>query len=154
MKDERIDGFVGKCVFLLKKHSDEDVCRTGIFAADGALLCSYFAKPQKGCCRMQDRYAHFGDDAADDMRLSKRTAVHDEGEEETFEEGCGLVQGLSDGVVQVDVEFAVLMDVLLDAIEKDGGDEVLCSCGLGGDEDLGCRKGSVGRPGLRAGDGE
>lgn len=154
MKDERIDGLVGKRVFLLKKDSDEDVCRARIFTADGALFCSDFAKSQKGCGRMQDWYAHFGDDAADDMRLSERTTIHDQGKEEAFEKCCGLVEGLFEGVVEVDVEFAVLMDVLLDTIEEDGGDEVLCCCGLGGDEDLGCSKSSVGCPGFRTGDGE
>src|SRR2546423_150671 len=154
MKDERIDGFVGKCVFLLKQNSDKYVGRPGIFTADGALLGSYFAQPQEGCSRMQDWYAHFGNDAADDVRLSESTAIHNQGEEEALEEGRRLVERLFERVVEVHVELAVLMDVLLDAIEEDGADEVLCSGRLGRDEDLGGSKGSVGCPGLRAGDRE
>ena len=54
----------------------------------------------------------------------------------------------------MDVEFAGFVDVGFDAVEEDGGDEVLGGGGLGGDEDLGCGEGGVGGPGFGAGDGE
>ena len=43
----------------------------------------------------------------------------------------------------MDVEFAVFVDVLFDAVEEDGGDEVLRCGRLRRDEDFGCSKGSV-----------
>jgi hypothetical protein len=103
---------------------------------------------------VQDRYAHFRNHAADDVRFSECAAVHDEWEEEAFEEGCGLVEGLFEGIVEMDVEFAVFVDVLFDAVEEDGGDEVLCCGGLRGDEDFGSGEGCVRCPGFGAGDGK
>ena len=66
---------------------------------------------------MEDRYTDFCDHAANDVRFSKRATVHDKWKEKTFEEGCGFVEGLFEGIVEVDVEFAGFLDVLLHAVE-------------------------------------
>lgn len=153
MEHERIDGLVRKCVFLLKQDADEDVGRAGVFAADGALLGCDFAEAEEGGCGVQDRDADFRDHTADDVRFSEGAAVQDEGEEEAFEEGSGLVERLFKGVVEVDIKFTVFLDVLFDAVEENGRDEVLCCGGLRGDEDFGGGEGCVWCPGFGPGDG-
>ena len=103
---------------------------------------------------MQDGNANFCNNAADDVGFAERAAVHDEGEEEAFEEGGGFVEGLLEGGVEVDVQFAGLVDIGFDAVEEDSGDEVLGGGGFGGDEDLCGGEGGVRGPGFGTGDGE
>ena len=103
---------------------------------------------------MQDWYAYFRDDTADDVRFSECAAVHDKREEEALEESCRLVEGFFEGIVEVDVEFAVLVDVLFHAVEEHCGYKMLSRGGLGRDEDFGCGKGCVWSPGFRARDGK
>ena len=103
---------------------------------------------------MQDGNADFGNDAADDVGFAERAAVHDEGKKKAFEEGGGLVEGFLEGGIEVDVEFAGLVDVGFDAVEEDGGDEVLSGRGLRGDEDLRGGEDGVGGPGFGTRDGE
>ena len=76
------------------------------------------------------------------------------GEDDALEEGAGLVQGLLEGVVQVDVELLRLGDVRLDRGEEDGVEEDLRVVGLRRDEDAGRGVHGVGGPVLRASDAQ
>lgn len=78
----------------------------------------------------------------------------DEGEEQTLEEGGGLVKGFLEGFVQVDIELLGLVYVFTDAGEQDVVNKGLGEGRAGRGEELGCFVGGVCGPGVWAGDAE
>lgn len=76
--------------------------------------------------RVQNGDADFGKDGADDVGFTEGAgAIGDKGKEETLEESGGFVKGFFQGVVEMDVKFLCLVDVVFDAVEENGSDEVL-----------------------------
>lgn len=57
------------------------------------------------------------------MRFAEGAAGRTEGEEETFVEGGGFVEGFFEGFVEVDVEFFGFCNVFSDTVEEDEVDE-------------------------------
>lgn len=104
---------------------------------------------------MQDGDGDAGDDARNNMCFAEGAgAAGDEGEEKTLEEAGGFVEGLFERVVDVHVQFFSFVDLFADAVEEDGGDEVLGDVGFGGDEDAGGGVYGVGGPFVGLGDVE
>ena len=90
-----------------------------------------------------------------EAQIEKGTHVA-EGEEDTLEEGCRLVEGLLECLVQLVVELApVLAHVVSHTLEQDTTEEDGRLLGLEvGDKDLGGGKGGVRGPVGGGGEGE
>lgn len=104
VKHKGIDDFVGQSVLFLEQDADEDVCGAASFEVVGHLLGGDFAEAVDGCCRVQDGDTDADEDGTDDVGFAKCAGAGSEKrEQETLEETGGLVEGLFECFVEVDV---------------------------------------------------
>lgn len=111
VEDKTVNNLEWQRILLVDEHLDEDRSGSGVV---------HFAEVEKGRGRVEDGDGDAGKDGANDLGLLEGAgAAGGEGEEETLEEGGGLVERLLEAVVEMDVELLVLVNVLADAVDKD-----------------------------------
>lgn len=104
VEHKRIHDFVGQSVLLLEQDTDENVCRTTSFEVIGHLLGGDFAQAVDGCCRVQNGDTDADEDGTDDVGFAECAGARsEEREQEALEETGGLVEGLFECFVEVDV---------------------------------------------------
>lgn len=147
VEDEGINRLVGQGVLLLEQGLNEEVGGAAAFAVLRCLLGGNVAQALDGSGRVQNRHGDSGQDSRDDVGFADgAAAAADQREEESLEEGGGLVEGLLQRVEQVNVELLIFVNVFADLFEHDEFEESLDDAGLGRDEDAGGLVARVGGP--------
>jgi hypothetical protein len=81
VEHERVDDFVGECIFLLEECFDEDVAGPGGVRVRAHLLGGNFAKTVERRGGMEDGDGYFRDDGGDDYGFALRAGcVCEQGE--------------------------------------------------------------------------
>lgn len=147
VEDKSVDDLVRKSVLLLEESADEDVGGTTAFATVGCLLRGDIAEAFEGGGGVQDRDRNTDQNRRDDGSFAQcACAATNEGKEEALEECGRLVEGLLEGVEEVDVELLRFVNILTDSVKNHHLEEALDNVRLCRDEDSSGLVASVGRP--------